>query len=192
MPYRNPASQFVFAAFLCAGLLGTSVIARAQEQPRTHTRDANAATVQLEKEVYHQLVTQPFYTIFDDLQFQVTGSTVTLMGQVTQPTLKHDAESAVKDIEGVTQVINNIQVLPELPMDVGIRRAVYRAIYGFEGMERYAQGSLPSIHIIVNGGHVTLVGTVDNEMDKQIAETRAKSVGSVFSVDNQLKVNHRG
>jgi hyperosmotically inducible protein len=88
----------------------------------------------------------------------------------------------------VTQVTNNIEVLPESPLDNGIRRAEYRAIYGDPGLERYAQGNLPAIHIIVNGGHVTLVGTVDNTMDKQLANTRASGVANVFSVMNDLKI----
>jgi hyperosmotically inducible periplasmic protein len=142
----------------------------------------------LTREVGHQLVQVPWLSVFDNLQYSVTGSEVTLSGQVWQPVTKDDAETAVKGIEGVTKVNNNIEVLPLSPFDDEIRRAEYRAIYGAPELQRYAMGVLPSIHIIVKGGHVTLVGTVDNEMDKNVAVIRAKSVPNVFSVDDQLQV----
>lgn len=142
----------------------------------------------LTREVGHQLVQVPWLSIFDNLQYSVSGSEVTLSGQVWQPVTKQDAETAVKGIEGVTKVNNNIEVLPNSPMDDQLRRAEYRAIYGAPELQRYAMGVLPSIHIIVKNGHVTLVGTVDNEMDRDVALIRAKSVPNVFSVDDQLKV----
>jgi hyperosmotically inducible protein len=142
----------------------------------------------LTREVGHQLVQVPWLSIFDNLQYSVSGSEVTLAGQVWQPVTKQDAGTAVKGIEGVTQVVNNIEVLPTSPMDDQIRRAEYHAIYGASELQRYAMGVLPSIHIIVKNGHVTLVGTVDNQMDKNVADIRAKSVPNVFSVDDQLQV----
>lgn len=142
----------------------------------------------LTREVGYQLVQVPWLNIFDNLQYSVNGSEITLSGQVWQPVTKLDAETAVKGIEGVTKVINNIEVLPNSPMDDQLRRAEYRAIYGAPELQRYAMGVLPSIHIIVKNGHVTLVGTVDNEMDGNVALIRAKSVPNVFSVDDQLKV----
>jgi hyperosmotically inducible periplasmic protein len=142
----------------------------------------------LTREVGHQLVQVPWLSVFDNLQYSVKGSEVTLSGQVWQPVTKDDAETAVKGIEGVTKVNNKIEVLPLSPFDDEIRRAEYRAIYGAPELQRYAMGVLPSIHIIVKGGHVTLVGTVDSEMDKNVAEIRAKSVPNVFSVDDQLQV----
>jgi hyperosmotically inducible protein len=142
----------------------------------------------LTREVGHQLVQVPWLSVFDNLQYSVKGSEVTLSGQVWQPVTKDDAQTAVKGIEGVTKVNNNIEVLPLSPFDDEIRRAEYRAIYGAPELQRYAMGVLPSIHIIVKGGHVTLVGTVDSEMDKNVAEIRAKSVPNVFSVDDQLQV----
>ena len=142
----------------------------------------------LTREVRHELVQVPWLSVFDNLQYSVNGSEVTLSGQVWQPVTKQDAETAVKGIEGVTKVNNNIEVLPLSPMDDQIRRAEYRAIYGAPGLQRYAMGVLPSIHIIVKNGHVTLIGTVDNQMDKNVAEIRAKSVPNVFSVDDNLQV----
>ena len=112
------------------------------------------------REVRHQLVMLPYYGVFDDLAFKVQGGTVTLLGAVVRPVLKPDAENAVKRIEGVTQVINEIKVLPPSPMDEQIRRAVYRAIYGDPALStRYGFRAVPSIHIIVENGHVTLEGS---------------------------------
>jgi hyperosmotically inducible periplasmic protein len=110
------------------------------------------------------------------------------MGQVTRPTLKSDAERVVKDIEGVEQVTNNIEVLPLSPNDDRIRLAAYRAIYGQTALNRYALNAIPPIHIIVNNGKLTLEGVVANEGDKNIAGIQANSVPGVFSVTNNLRV----
>src|SRR4051794_63682 len=116
------------------------------------------------QEVRHQLVMLPYYSIFDDLGFQVNGSTVTLVGKVVRPVLKSDAENVVKRIEGVTNVDNQIKVLPLSPMDDQIRRAMFRAIYGDPQLgTRYGMQALPPIHIIVENGNVTLEGVVANE-----------------------------
>jgi hyperosmotically inducible protein len=143
----------------------------------------------LAQEVRHQLVMLPYYTIFDDLAYRVDGSTVTLLGQVTNPTLKSDAGNVVKHLEGVTQVNNDIQVLPLSPMDWQIRRAEFRAIYGDPMIgDRYGHMALPAIHIIVNNGHVKLEGLVNNQGDKNLIGIRANSVPNVFSVENDLQV----
>ncbi len=145
----------------------------------------------MEKAVRHELVMLPYYNIFDDLSFQVNGGHITLTGQVTRPTLKSSAENVVKHLEGVTGVTNNIEVLPLSPMDNRIRVATYRSIYGFSALQRYALGAVPSIHIIVKNGNVTLTGVVANEGDKNIANIRANGVSGVFSVKNELRVeNH--
>ena len=141
----------------------------------------------LAHEVRHQLVLLPFYSVFDNLEYKINGSEVTLLGQVTRPTVKLDAENAVKAIEGVTKVMNNIEVLPVSPMDDQIRRAEFRAIYSEPALQRYAFGPVPPIHIIVKGGHVTLEGVVDNQGDKNLVYIRANSVPGVFSVTNNLR-----
>jgi hyperosmotically inducible periplasmic protein len=146
----------------------------------------------LVKEVRHQLLLLPYYSVFDNLLYKVAGDRVTLMGQVVRPTLKSDAEHAVKEIEGVSAVDNEIQVLPTSPMDDQLRRAVYRALYGDPALSRYGMSALPSIHIIVNNGHVTLEGVVDSEADKNLANIRANSVPNVFSVTNNLAVGSDG
>src|ERR1051326_563103 len=142
----------------------------------------------LAERVRHELVMLPYYNVFDDLGFRVDGDTVTLYGDVTDPVLKSDAGRAVKHVEGVQQVVNNINVLPLSPMDWQIRRAEYRSIFGFSSMYRYAMGAVPSIHIIVSNGHVKLEGVVANQGDKNIAGIRANSVPGVFSVENNLQV----
>src|SRR5215469_10819190 len=141
------------------------------------------------KEVRHQLVLLPYYSVFDNLSFRLDGSKVVLLGQVVRPTLKSDAEGAVKNVEGVTSVQNDIEVLPNSPMDNQIRRAVYRAIYSEPGLQRYALSAVPSIHIIVKNGNVTLEGVADNETDKNLAGLRANGVPNVFSVKNNLVVS---
>jgi hyperosmotically inducible protein len=141
------------------------------------------------REVRHQLVMLPYYGVFDDLAFKLDGGTVTLLGAVTRPTLKSDAENVVKRVEGITQVVNEIKVLPLSPMDDQTRRAVYRAIYGDPALSmRYGFRAVPSIHIIVENGHVTLEGVVANEMDKNLCNIRANGVPNVFSVTNELQV----
>jgi hyperosmotically inducible protein len=148
----------------------------------------NAPAPDLANQVRHQLVMLPYYNVFDDLSYSVDNGVVTLSGDVTQPVVKSDAERSVKHLQGVTQVINNIRVLPLSSFDNRIRAAVYRSIYGFGGLYRYGMGTQPSIHIIVDNGHVTLVGVVDNQGDKNIANIRANGVFGVFSVTNNLRV----
>jgi hyperosmotically inducible periplasmic protein len=141
------------------------------------------------KEIRHQLVLLPYYSVFDNLSFRIEGSKVILLGQVVRPTLKSDAGAAVKSVEGVSSVQNDIEVLPNSPMDDQLRRAVYRAIYSEPGLSRYALSAVPSIHIIVKNGNVTLEGVADNDTDKNLAGLRANGVPNVFSVTNNLVVS---
>jgi hyperosmotically inducible protein len=149
------------------------------------------AQARLEREVRHELVMLPYYDVFDNLAYRVDGGTVTLFGQVTRPTLKSDAERVVKDIEGVENVVNKIEVLPTSPNDDSIRLAVYRAIFGHTALNRYALRSVPPIHIIVKNGNVTLEGVVANEADKNIANIQANGVPGVFKVTNNLRVESK-
>jgi BON domain-containing protein len=158
--------------------------------PRGENQNLNQNTAnRIMKEVRHELLLLPYYGVFDNLAYRISpDGTVTLVGQVVRPTLKSDAENAVKRIEGVERVDNQIQVLPTSSMDDQIRMAAYRAIYGHSALSPYSLRAVPPIHIIVNQGHVTLEGVVSKQMDKQIAETQAKSVPNVFSVTNNLQV----
>jgi hyperosmotically inducible protein len=148
-----------------------------------------AAHDRIVKEVRHELVMLPYYNVFDNLSYRVDGNTVTLMGQVTRPTLKSDAENVVKKLEGVDKVVNQIEVLPLSPNDDRIRRAVYQKIFSFPSLStRYGFQAVPSIHIIVKNGNVNLEGVVDNEADKNVAGLQANGVPGVFSVTNNLRV----
>jgi hyperosmotically inducible periplasmic protein len=142
------------------------------------------------QEVNHQLVMLPWYSVFDNLQYKVNGSEVTLLGQVVQPTTKSEAEKRVKGIEGVTKVINNVEVLPLSPDDDRIRRAEYRAIFSEPALEKYSLGSVQPVHIVVKGGHVTLEGSVLNEGDKNLIGIRANGVPGTFSVTNNLRIEN--
>jgi len=163
--------------------------AAAQGSSAGGTQLSQRALARIVKEVHHELVLLPYYGVFDNLAYKVSpDGTVTLLGQVARPVLKSDAENVVKKIEGVEHVENQIEVLPTSMMDDGIRRAVYRAIYGNEVLSQYALRAVPPIHIIVKNGNVTLEGVVARQMDKQIAEIQAKGVPNVFSVTDNLQV----
>jgi hyperosmotically inducible protein len=141
------------------------------------------------KEIRHKLIMLPYYGIFDDIGFNVNGTTVVLEGQVRQPALKDDAGKAVRKIEGVTSVVNNLEVLPLSPNDDRIRRDMVRAIYGAADIgERYGFSALPSIHIIVKNGNVRLEGIVANEFDRNIINVKAQGVFGAFKVENDLQV----
>jgi len=147
------------------------------------------AQERLQKEVRHELVMLPFLGVFDNLAFKVNGYNVTLLGQVTRPTLKTDAERVVKRIEGVESVDNQIEVLPVSPNDDRLRRRLYRAIYGYPSLQKYDMPVIKPIRIIVKNGNVTLEGVVDSEMDKNVANIRARGVSGSFSVTNNLVVS---
>ena len=173
----------LFTTLAAFALLAATIIAGAVPQKQTEPKGSD-----LIKEVRHQLVLLPYYSVFDNLAFKVEGSKVILIGQVVRPTLKSDSEAVVKKIEGVTSVQNDIEVLPASPMDDQLRRALFRAIYSDPGLSRYSYSAVPSIHIIVKGGHATLEGLVDTDADKNLAGLRANGVPNLFSVTNNLKV----
>lgn len=167
------------AVALGAGFAGTSSFAQSK---------GAFDNTNIVREVRHELVQIPWYSVFDNLSYTVDGSVVTLKGQVRNGNIKDEAQSAVKGIPGVTKVVNQIEILPASPMDGQLRMALYRAIYGEPELERYAEGILRNIHIIVDQGHVTLEGSVDNETDRNLAYLRANGVPGVFSVTNNLQV----
>jgi len=187
----------IWLGFLGVALLAPVLMADQQKPSNSQVFVPGPADeTQLAKEVRHNLLMLPYYSIFDDLSFSVNGSVVTLQGACPSETpwdIKSDAADAVKRIKGVTQVINNIKLLPLSPMDWQIRRAEEKVIYGDPqlGM-RYGYQALPSIHIIVDNGHVTLTGVVDSQFDKTLINTRANTVPGVFSVDNDLRVANQG
>jgi hyperosmotically inducible protein len=184
---RNLAIGLAVLAFAGAGIVavpasGQSVSHLSQQQ------DQGQYEVWLNQQVQRRLASVPWYSVFDNLEYKVEGRRVVLLGQVVNPAVKSDAESSVKRIEGVSQVVNEIQVLPLSPFDNQIRRAEYRAIFSDPSLSRYSMGAIPSLHIIVDNGHVTLVGYVSNQMDRTLAGIRAKTVPNVFSVTNDLRI----
>lgn len=158
--------------------------ALAPAEPLTKSKETSLA-----QWVRHELIMLPYYSVFDNLLFQVDGAEITLMGQVTRPTLKSDAEHVLRKLEGVQTVRNLIEVLPLSPFDDRIRLAVYRAVYGHTAMLQHAVQPLAPIRIIVKHGEVTLEGTVGSEMARNIAFLQANGVPGVFSVTNKLRVN---
>ncbi len=154
-------------------------------------RDQPSAKSQerITKEVRHELLMLPYFGVFDYIAYKVDGYNVTLLGQVVRPSLKSDAENAVKHIEGVEKVDNQIEVLPPSSQDDAIRRRLFRAIYGYPSLERYALGVQKPIRIIVKSGRVTLEGVVDSDADKNLVGLRANGVSGVFSVTNNLNVS---
>jgi hyperosmotically inducible protein len=178
--------------FLC--LLSLCVAQDAQNATPNAAPPASSPAVsqkeqdRITREVRHELLMLPRFGVFDNIAYRVDGYTVTLLGQVVRPITKSDAEGAVKHIEGVEKVDNQIEVLPLSPMDDGLRRRLFRAIYGYPGFEKYALGVQKPIRIIVKNGHVTLEGIVDNDGDKNLAGIRANGVPNVFSVTNDLQV----
>jgi hyperosmotically inducible periplasmic protein len=170
-------------------ILGVSLIAAHMGFADNHKHDAGMSRI--EREVRREIVTLPFYSLFDHFAFRVDGETVTLMGKVSRPTLKSEAENVVKKIEGIEKVKNEIVVLPLSPNDDRLRFALYQSIYGHNALQTLAIRAMPPIHIIVENGNVTLEGVVANEMQKDIANVQANSTSGVFSVTNNLRVERQ-
>jgi hyperosmotically inducible protein len=173
------------------GKLG-SFLAAAAVSAASFAYASGPAPVQksMEEKVRHELNMLPYYGVFDDISFRVDGDKVTLTGQVWQPVLKLQTESAIKHIEGIRQVDDQIEVLPLSNFDNQIRRQTLRAIYAYPALSRYVLGTHPSIHIIVKNGNVTLAGVVANSMDRDLAYVRANGIPGVFSVKNELRVEN--
>lgn len=180
---KNLKNSFVAFAIFCA-LAASAVSVGAN--PLAESGQA-LDRQQVMKRVRKELVTLPYYGVFDNLAYEVEGSTVTLHGQVVRPSTRSDAARRVAKIKGVERVINNIEVLPLSSFDDRIRLEAYRSIFNTGGLHRYAMGTNPSIHIVVNRGHLTLEGVVGSRMDKQLAEFAARDVFGVFSVTNNLR-----
>jgi hyperosmotically inducible protein len=168
-------------SILFAALLALTILAPAQDSAKSQER--------IVKEVRHELLMLPYFGVFDYIAFKVDGGTVTLLGQVVRPTLKSDSENAVKHIEGVEKVDNQIEILPPSSMDDRLRIALFRAIYQDPALQKYELGVQKPIRIIVKNGRVTLEGVVDSDADKNLANIRANSVPGIFAVTNNLQVS---
>ena len=175
---KRQISKFTISLVAMALLAAAPAVASAQ----------GALNTELGKKVRHELVTLPYYGVFDNLAYSINGGTVTLYGQVVRPTTRSDAEHRVKRIAGVNRVVNNIKVLPLSSFDNRIRAATYRSIARTGGLYRYLQGTNPSIHIVVDNGHVALEGVVSGSGDRTLAYMAANQVPGVFSVQNNLRI----
>jgi|SRR6185437_267273 len=174
-----------FVGLIALAAMAFSAVARSRVAQQGPSPEVER---RIQREVRHQLVMLPYLDVFDNLTYKVDGYNVTLGGQVTRPSLKSSAEAVVKKVEGVEKVDNQIEVLPLSPMDDRIRIRLFRSIYGYAPLQRYALPVIKPIRIIVKNGHVTLEGVVDNEADKNMVTLRAKSVPGTFSVTNNLTV----
>jgi hyperosmotically inducible periplasmic protein len=176
-------NRLIFVAALVVLSFTFSVVGIAQDQQASaHGQDRIA------REVRHELLMLPYFGVFDNIGYRVDGYNVSLFGQVVRPSLKSDAENAVKHIEGVEKVDNQIEVLPPSQIDDRIRLQLFHAIYGYPALQKYALGVQKPIRIIVKNGHVTLEGVVDSDSDKNIAGLRANGVPGTFQVTNNLQV----
>jgi hyperosmotically inducible periplasmic protein len=161
----------------------------AVQHSSTQTSTQEKSTSPVEREIHHQLLLLPYYSVFDNLEFSLSGSKVILVGQVVRPTLKANAEAAVKSVEGVVTVDNRIEVLPVSAADDDLRTAIYRAVFEDDELKKYGVPTLPTLHILVKNGHVSLAGFVDSEGDKNLAATRTRGVANVGAVRNDLAVH---
>ena len=176
----------ILGQLLMAGtlLLGAGV-AGATTSPTPQT-DASIAN-----RVRHEIVMYPYYGIFDNVNYRVVNGSVELSGEVTQPWKKADIGRSLQKIPGVTSVTNELEVLPLSPMDDQLRLQVARAIYRDPTLSRYAIQAVPPIHVIVDNGHVTLEGVVNNNFEKQVAGMRAATAGlSLGPITNNLRVEN--
>ena len=179
-------------ATLVIGIAPQAVLARTASANVPNTASSAPSDARLAKQVRHQLLMLPYYGVFDNLAYSIDGGKVTLHGQVIRPSTRSDAAHAVAGIAGVTQVVNQIEVLPLSSFDDSIRLRTYRAIARTGGLQRDLMGSNPSLHIIVNRRQITLVGVVGNKMDKQLAYMAARGVSGSFSVTNNLQIEGEG
>jgi len=172
-------------------LMAVFVISAPVSLADPRTRGSAVNYQQLVKKIRKELVTLPYYGVFDNLAFEINGDTVTLYGQVVRPSTKSDAEHRVARLSGVTRVINRIDVLPLSSFDDSIRLRTYRELVRTGSLYRYFQGANPSIHIVVDRGRVTLEGVVANTMDAQLAYMAARRVPGSFAVTNHLAIEER-
>jgi hyperosmotically inducible protein len=179
----------ILGRFLMAATLVVSVgVAAASNKPGANLPQSDA---DIAKNVRHEVLMYPYYSIWDDVNFRVNNGQVELLGAVSEPFKKSDIERLVKRVPGVTSVADTMKVLPLSPFDNRLRLQVARAIYGSSAFTRYAIQPTPPIHIIVDNGHVTLTGVVSTPMEKQLAGMRASQAGLSFgSVTNNLEVEH--
>lgn len=188
---KTTIRQWVLSLVL--GLVALSAVASATTVSRIATHDSLLAA-----KIRKELVALSNYSIFDNFSFRIDGSKVALRGQVRWPALKNSAERVVANIEGITSVENQIEILPNSFRDDRIRLDVAKAIFSNPVLSKYVWsgssfGLLPhrsDIHIVVKNGNVSLEGLVRRKTDRDIAFLMANGVFGVFSVTNNLRVEN--
>lgn len=171
-----------------AVLASLALVAPAAVRAQNGVSGSSPSEIRIGKEVRHEIVMLPYLNVFDFINFKVDGPDVTLTGAVTNGAVRIDAEHAVKGIEGVQHVYDKVVLLPPSGTDQRIRLALFRSIYGYAPLQKYALPVVKPIRIIVNMGRVSLEGVVDNETDKNLVQIRANGVPGIFSVTNNLQV----
>jgi hyperosmotically inducible protein len=149
---------------------------------------AQREDLQIFNDVSRQVLRYPNFTIFDSINARVDDGVVTLSGRVTMPYKRDDIAKRIARVAGVSQVNNEITVLPVSQFDDELRLRIARAIYGNSNFWTYGAMTNPPIHIIVENGRVTLEGVVNNNVDRMLARSIASSFGA-FSVTNNLKTD---
>ena len=171
---------------LAIAILGFSII---NVPAQSFAERGNVSSRAIERKVFNELIKLNYYGVFDNLKYKVEGNTVTLYGKVTQPITKKSAERVTRRINGVRNVVNNIEVLPLSRFDDSIRLQTLRTFQTRGGsLYRYFLGVNPSVRIVVDNGHVELEGYVANRGDYNLMNVLANSVPGVFSVRNNLVI----
>ena len=168
---------------LSIAILTSSVSGTAQSYASNETVSSQT----IERQAYKKIRYLPYYDVFDNITVSVSGSTVTLGGKVHSLSTRKQAERVVKNIAGVTGVINNIDDLPPSPMDDRIRRAAY-ATFVNRGPGQYFSDLNPDVRIIVENGRITLEGFVVRKSDSNTLNILANGLSGVFEVTNNIVV----
>lgn len=173
-------SSFIISAFAILAFSTLTINA----QNFSDTRSAAS----IEQQVFKKILRLPYYEVFDNIKYSVNGGTVTLFGKVRNATNRKSAARAVEKISGVTNVVNNIEVLPVGSFDESIRRNLYRTLANRGGLYRYLNTVNPSVRLIVDRGRITLEGYVANRGDYNLMNILANSVPLTFGVTNNLVI----
>ena len=175
------ALSFAVIAFLIGGGAGAHGFAA------TTAKSADKPAKTVEQQIFSKLRGLPYYGVFDNITYQVSGDTVTLSGKVITLGTKRDAAAAVKDVPGIRNVVNNIQELPVGSFDERIRRAAYLTFVN-RGPAQYFSTINPDVRIIVENGRITLEGFVSSRSDANTLNILASGISGVFEVTNNLVV----
>lgn len=143
----------------------------------------------IERQVQKKILKLPYYEVFDYIGYEVNGDTVTLTGKVLNGTNRKAAERSVREIPGVSRVVNNIEILPAGSYDERIRRSLYAQLSRTGGLSRYLWPTNPSVRLIVDNGHISLEGYVATRGDYNAMNVVAHGVSGAFTVTNNLKVD---